>query len=51
MAFLCLFEIANFIVLYPKVEREKIKELLIEYWNIRSNDTDFFLDKAEHAQN
>ena len=38
-------------MLEAKVEREKIKELLIKYWNLRPSDADFFLDKAEHAHN
>ncbi len=38
-------------MLEANVEREKVKELLINYRNLRPSDVDFFLDKVEHAQN
>lgn len=37
-------------MLEAKIKKEKIKELLIKYWNLRPSDVDFFIEKAEDNQ-
>ena len=37
-------------MLEANVEREKVKELLINYRNLRPSDADFFLDKVNFEQ-
>lgn len=37
-------------MLEAKVENDQIKGLLIKYWDLRPSDADFFIEKAESAQ-
>ncbi|MDY4610323.1 MAG: hypothetical protein SPD11_06900 [Sphaerochaetaceae bacterium] len=37
-------------MLEAKVKKDKVKELLIKYWDIRPSDADFFIEKAEEGQ-
>lgn len=37
-------------MLEAKIKKEKIKELLIKYWDLRPSDADFFIEKAEDNQ-
>ncbi|MEG1727445.1 MAG: hypothetical protein RR321_05990 [Acidaminococcaceae bacterium] len=37
-------------MLEAKIKKEKIKELLIKYWDLRPSYADFFIEKAEDNQ-